>query len=353
MNLSNALPLALGLVIFSFSITSLLIVPFINLLYKLKLTRQKEAPKKGIIPLFDKLHDIKAGTPIGGGILLIVIVSLIFILIFPFASHMGVLIRSAFHFQTEIVIILLTFIGFGILGLMDDLVKIFGKGKPGQKPLGLSFGLTRKQKFLLQFVLASLISYLIYNKLGIQFIHIPLYDKIINLKFLYVPFATFIIVSFTNAYNITDGLDGLATGLLMIFLIAFIVIAANVLDTPLSIFIAIWLGAIIAFLYFNVWPARIFLGDAGALSFGATIAVIGLLTGSLFALLVIGAIFILELITSAVQIFGWKVLKRPILPLAPIHNSFLAAGWEEPKIVTRAWLAGIMLAIFGLWMATI
>ncbi len=353
MNLTNALPLALGLVIFSFSITSLLIVPFINILYKLKLTRQKEAPKKGKVPLFDKLHDIKAGTPIGGGILIVVIVSLIFVSVFPFASHMGVLIRSAFHFQTEMTIILITFVGFGLLGLTDDLVKIFGKGKPGQRLLGLSFGLTRKQKFLLQFVLAFAISYLIYKKLGIQFIHVPFFDKIISLKFLYVPLATFIIVAFTNAYNITDGLDGLATGLLMIFLIAFIVIAANILDTPLSVFIAIWLGAIIAFLYFNVWPARIFLGDAGALSFGATIAVIGLLTGSLFALLVIGAIFILELVTSAIQIFGWKVLKRPILPLAPLHNSFLAAGWEEPKIVTRAWLAQIMLAIFGLWLATI
>src|SRR4030043_746173 len=178
MNLSNALPLALGLVIFSFSITSLLIIPFINLLYKLKLTRQKEAPKKGEIPLFDKLHDIKAGTPIGGGILIVVIVSLIFVLVFPFASHMGVLIRSAFHFQTEMTIILITFVGFGLLGLTDDLVKIFGKGKPGQRLLGLSFGLTRKQKFLLQFVLAFAISYLIYKKLGIQFIHVPFFDKI-------------------------------------------------------------------------------------------------------------------------------------------------------------------------------
>src|SRR4030067_373372 len=262
----------------------------------------------------------------------------IFSLVFPFASHMGGLIRSAFHFRTEMTIILITFVGFGLLGLTDDLVKIFGKGKPGQRLLGLSFGLTRKQKFLLQFVLAFAISYLIYKKLGIQFIHVPFFDKIISLKFLYVPLATFIIVAFTNAYNITDGLDGLATGLLMIFLIAFIVIVAYIVDTPLSVFIAIWLGAIIAFLYFNVWPARIFLGDAGALSFGAMLGLIGLITGRIIALVIIGGVFVIEVVTSAIQMLGWKYLKRPIFPLAPVHHALLEKGWQEPKIVMRAWI---------------
>ena len=109
MNTSNILPLALGLLIFSFSITSILIVPFIDLLYKLKLTRQKEAPSKGKIPLFDKLHDVKAGTPVGAGILIIFIVTIFFILLFPFASRMGVFIRSSFDFKTENFVILFTF----------------------------------------------------------------------------------------------------------------------------------------------------------------------------------------------------------------------------------------------------
>jgi phospho-N-acetylmuramoyl-pentapeptide-transferase len=95
------------------------------------------------------------------------------------------------------------------------------------------------------------------------------------------------------------------------------------------------------------------LGDVGSLSFGAILALIGLLTGSIIALVVIGGIFFIEILSSALQIIGWKVLKKPILPLAPIHHSFLAIGWEEPKIVMRAWLAGIILAIFGLWLATI
>jgi phospho-N-acetylmuramoyl-pentapeptide-transferase len=139
----------------------------------------------------------------------------------------------------------------------------------------------------------------------------------------------------------------------MIYLIAFSFIAAGNLDTPLTIFISLWTGSIIAFLYFNVWPARVILGDAGALSFGAMIAVIGLLTGSIASMLIIGGIFILEVLSSALQILSWKILKKPIFPLAPIHHAFLAKGWQEPKIVMRAWLAGIMLAIFGLWLATI
>lgn len=328
-------------------------VPYIDLLYRLKLTRRKEAPKKGKVPLFDKLHDKKAGTPVGGGILLIILVSVIFVFLFPFASHMGVYIQSSYDLKTELFVIFFTFISFGLLGLSDDLVKIFGKGKKGERRLGLTYGLNRKQKFIIQWVLALFIGYVLSEKLGIKILHIPLFDITYNLKGWFIPFSAFVIVSFSNAFNITDGLDGLASGLLVICLLAFGAIAAASLDTPLSLFISLWAGSLMAFLYFNIWPARIFLGDAGALSFGAMLGVIGLLTGSLVALVIIGGIFVIEIMSSALQIVGWRVLKRPILPLAPIHHTFLALGWEESKIVMRAWLAGLILAIFGLWLATI
>lgn len=351
MGANNSLSLGLGLVIFSFLTTGVLVVPFIDLLYKLRLTRRKEAPKKGKVPLFDKLHDKKAGTPVGGGLLIIAVVTVLFIILFPLASFMGVFIEAAHSLKIELFLVFFTFLSFGLLGLSDDLIKIFGKPKKGT--LGLWFGLTRNQKFIFQWILAFVIGYIIYKKLGIDILHIPLVNYTLHLRGLYVPFAAFVIVTFTNAINITDGLDGLASGLLMICLIAFGVIVGSNLDTPVSIFVALWLGSLIAFLYFNTWPARLFLGDAGALSFGATLAVLGLLTGATAALLVIGGIFILEITSSAIQILGWKFLKRPIFPLAPIHHTFLANGWEEPKIVMRAWLAGIMLAIFGLWLATI
>jgi len=351
MNNPNLMPLALGLVIFSFLISSVLIVPFINLLYKLHCTRRVEAPKRGKIPLFDKMHDKKAGTPIGGGVLLISIVCVLFAILFPVASHLGVYIRTAYNLRWELIVIFFTFISFGILGLSDDFLKLFVK--PSKGILGLWFGLRRKQKFILQWILAFVIGFMIYNNLGIHIIHIPLIGKVIDLGAWYIPFSALIIVSFTNAYNITDGLDGLATGLLLICLAAFSVIVAGHLDTPLSLFISIWIGALIAFLYFNIWPARIFMGDTGALSFGATLAVIGLLTGSIVALIVMGGIFILEVASSGIQILSWRFRNKPFFSIAPAHNAFLAKGWEEPKIVMRAWLLGVMLSIFGLWLSTI
>lgn len=159
---TNFLPLALGLLIFSFLITSVLIVPFIDLLYKLHFTRRKEAPKKGKIPLFDKLHDKKAGTPVGGGVLLIAMVTLLFAILYPLSSYLGVYIRTAYDLRWELVVIFLTFISFGLLGFTDDFLKMFAK--PSQGILGLWFGLRRNQKFLLQWILAFVIGYLLYAK---------------------------------------------------------------------------------------------------------------------------------------------------------------------------------------------
>lgn len=347
----NIFPLALGLIIFSFLINSVLIVPFIDLLYKLHFTRRKEAPKKGKIPLFDKLHDKKAGTPVGGGVLIIVMVTLLFAVLFPLARQMGVYIQTAYDLRSELLAIFVTFISFGILGFSDDFLKMFSK--PTKGVLGLWFGLRRRQKFLLQWILGFLVGYILYAQLGIHIVHIPLVGRVLDLGWGYVPFAAFVIVSFSNAFNITDGLDGLSTGLLLICLTAFGVIVAGHLDTPLSLFISLWTGALVAFLYFNIWPARVWLGDTGALAFGATLAVIGLLTGSIVALVVMGGIFVLEVTSSGIQILSWHYRKKPFFQIAPLHNAFLARGWEEPKIVMRAWLLGLMLAIFGLWLSTI
>lgn len=347
----NILTLALGLVIFSFLITSVLVVPFIDFLYKIKLTRRIEGGKRKKKSLFDKLHDKKVGTPLGGGVLIILIVAGLFAIVFPMISYLGVFIKSSFPLRAELIAIFFTFISFGLLGLLDDVVKTFGK--PHSIGIRTVFGLTRAQKFTLQWILAFISGWILYSMLGIHILHIPLINLVIDLGILYIPFSAFVIVFFANAYNFTDGLDGLATGLLMIYLFAYITIAAGLLDTPLFVFIAIWLGSLIAFLYFNVWPARIWMGDAGALSFGATIAVIGLVIGNVATLFIIGGIFVIEAASSAIQILSMKLFKKRVFKIAPIHHTFLAIGWEEPKIVMRAWLAGIMLAIFGLWLATI
>lgn len=343
--------LFLGLLIFSFIVTGIVIVPFINLLYRLKFTRKAEAPKKGKKPLFDRLHDWKAGTPVGGGLLIVGLVSLLYAILFPLLKYLGVYVTAVYPLKEEINVIFFTFIFFGLLGLYDDLIKFFGKSRKGI--LGFSFGLNRKTKFSLQVILALTAASMLYFNLEIGIIHLSLTDIVLNLDWLYIPFAAFVIVAFANAYNITDGLDGLAGGLLMICLLAFWVLSATMLDTPLSVFLALWIGALIAFLYFNVYPARVWLGDCGALSFGATLAVAGLLIGKIFALVFIGGIFVLEVTTSLIQIIGLKLFRRRAFRIAPLHLWLQAWGWDEPKIAARAWLAGLMLAIFGLWLAMI
>ncbi len=339
----------LSLVLISFFLHAAAIIPFINLLYRIKFTRRAHIPKNGKTNSeFEKLHDWKAGTPIGGGLLIIGLTTLIYSLtVFLFESQWQQV--CIYNFKDEVHILLLTFLGFGLLGFYDDWIKIFGKPRKGR--FGRKFGVSQTTKFILQWILGLLIGSFLYFNLKIDFIHLPLTNLVLNLGYFYIPLAAFIIVTFSNAFNITDGLDGLSSGLLMIALITFMIIASSVLDIALANFIAIWIGGLIAFLYFNVYPARIWLGDAGALAFGATLGLMGLMTGKIFALMFIGAIYLIELISSFVQMVSLKFFNKKVLPLAPLHHTFEKIGWEEPKIVFRAWLTALILGIFGLWLA--
>jgi phospho-N-acetylmuramoyl-pentapeptide-transferase len=205
---------------------------------------------------------------------------------------------------------------------------------------------------MLQILLGLIIGLVFYFELGYNFIFIHWFGTV-KIGLLFIPLATFIVVSFANAANITDGLDGLATGLLIICLGAFWVIASTLLDPTLAMFIAVWIGALIAFLYFNVFPARIWLGDVGSLAFGATIAVVGLLTGKIIAMAAISGVFMAEVASSLIQLLSKKYLRKKVFIVAPLHLYLQNKGWEEPKIVMRFWLAGIMLAALGVWLAVI
>lgn len=338
--------LYLGLVLFSFLITSLLVVPFINLLYRLKFQRQSQKTldfQNKHTPIFDKFHAQKSGTPVGGGLLIILSVVILFSCLFPVLKLSRIFISSNYHLQSELVVIFFTFISFGLLGLYDDVLKFFGFQKRG------FFGLRMLYKLILQFILAGIASCLIYFQLGINFIYLPFVGAV-SLGIFFIPIAMLLIVTFANFFNFTDGLDGLACGVLMISLFAFWILASTSLDTPLSLFISLWLGSLIAFLYFNVYPARIWLGDVGSLSFGATFAVIALLLGKVVPLVIVGAPFIIEGLSSAIQIFSKMYFHKKVFPAAPLHLTLQKRGWEEPKIVFRVWLATIILAIFGLWL---
>ncbi len=330
----------LGLLLLSLFVTFILIVPFIDFLYKVKLRRQKQKTVDIFdkpTPVFDKYNSWKAGTPIGGGILIVAIVSLLTLWSY------GMLNINVNPW--EVFVIFFGFVGFGLLGLYDDIKKLVPPDK------ATFYGLRIRHKIIIQIILALIIAVAIYFKLGYSFVYIRGIG-LSSLGILFIPFSAFVIVSFTNAFNISDGLDGLASGLFLICLIALLAITSQV-DPSLSIFIAILIGSVSAFLYFNIYKARIWLGDVGSMSLGATLGVLGLLTGKPVALALIGGVFVLEAGSSLVQILGKKFLNKKIFPVAPLHLYFLQRGWGEPRTVMRAWLLGFFFAVLGLYIAYI
>ncbi len=337
----------LGILIISFIVHAIAIVPFVNLLYHLKFFKNRTAISQEKADTASSHIRSKALTPEGGGLLILVITSLIFSFCIPLLKRLGFEITHVYPINDEINIIFFTFISFGLLGLYDDIVKFFELDRQE----GYT-GLKTRYKFLIQIVLGLIIGAMMFINLGIDIIYVP-FLGVLHFGIWFIPVAAFLVVTFANAINITDGMDGLASGLLMISLFGFLILSTSILDTPLSIFIALWLGGLIAFLYFNIFPARLFLGDVGALAFGATFAMVGILTGKVVALMIIGLPFLIDGFSSLIQILWVKIFHRRILPIAPLHYLLLKIGWSEPKIVQRAWLVGIMLVVFGIWLSII
>jgi phospho-N-acetylmuramoyl-pentapeptide-transferase len=330
----------LGLTLLSLFITLILIIPFIDFLYKIKLRRQEQTtvdPFNKPTPLFDKFNQWKVGTPFGGGLLIILVTTIVFLWSFG-------MLKVTIH-PWELFVILFTFISFGLLGLYDDGKKLVN----GDKKFAF-FGLRFRYKFLLQIILALIPATILYTNLGYSFVFIKGIG-LTDIGFLYIPFAAFVIVSFANAFNIADGLDGLASGLLIIALVSFLAISYSNVDQGLGAFVAILMGSVAAFLYFNIYKARLWLGDVGSMSLGASLAIIGLLTGKILAIVVIGGVFVLEAGSSLIQLLGKKFLGRRLLPVSPLHLYFQKKGWDEPKIVMRAWLLGAFFSILGLYLA--
>lgn len=308
----------LGILLFSFFITGVSLVPFIDLLYRLHFVNKKQFPLSSV--------------PVGGGIIIIALVTLLYAFMFPLISRFGVYITTGFSLKEELNVIFFTFISFGLLGLYDDIVGIFKLSD------NTFFKMGYMNKLLIQFILSTIVATMLYQNLKIDIIHIP-FLGVLELNWFFIPLAAVIIYFFSRSFAITDSLDGLTSGLLTICLLSFWAISVSLLDTTLSVFIALWIGSLIAFLYFNVYPARINLGRSGSLSFGASLAVTGLLLGKTAALLIIGGVFVVEMITHMAS-------KRSL------HELLLSRGWPEPKIMLRAWLAGIILGFFGLWLAS-
>ncbi|WP_457680107.1 phospho-N-acetylmuramoyl-pentapeptide-transferase [Thermovibrio sp.] len=257
-------------------------------------------------------------------------------------------------------------VSFGLIGFVDDYIKAKKKNPEG---------LSERAKFLSQLFIAASVALFLYFKGFSTELYFPVFKNLhFNLGLLFIPWAVFVIVGSSNAVNITDGLDGLAIGPVITTSFVFMVFSyvagnvklANYLHLPyvpgageLSIACAAIIGASLAFLWFNAYPADVFMGDVGSLSLGALLGTVALLTKEEFILAIAGGIFVLETLSVIVQRFYFKYTKRKfgegrrIFKMAPLHHHFEKKGWEEPKITVRFWIISIILALLALSMLKI
>ena len=196
-------------------------------------------------------------------------------------------------------------------------------------------------------MVAGVIAYQIQQTYAISAITVPFIGEVGIEPWAYVFFAAFTIVATTNGVNFTDGLDGLAGGTLIFSFVAYMIIALLGGQTNLAILCALLIGALLGFLWFNVHPAQIFMGDSGSLAMGATLAVMSLVTGQILLLPLIGIIFVLEVGSDIIQILSFKLTGRRIFKMAPLHHHFELSGWDEEKITMRFWIIGVLAAMLG------
>ncbi|MEO6110098.1 MAG: phospho-N-acetylmuramoyl-pentapeptide-transferase [Candidatus Saccharimonadales bacterium] len=236
--------------------------------------------------------------------------------------------------------------GGALVGLIDDIINIRGTGK------GVA-GLRSSLKFLMITAIGLFLGWYFFAKLGIDTVHIPFIGDL-ALGWLIVPVFAFVVVSAGNAVNISDGLDGLAGGLAAIAFGSFGIIALLQGNPMIAGFCFTVVGALLSYLWFNIYPARFFMGDVGSFALGTSLGVVAMLTNTLFLLPVIGLVFVAEAGSSLIQIFSKKVFKRKIFLSAPVHHHLEAIGWPETKITMRFWViaavcsfVGVMIALAG------
>jgi phospho-N-acetylmuramoyl-pentapeptide-transferase len=302
-------------------LVSLLVGPFvIGSLKRLKLGQhvQQELPKE---------FRAKQGTPIMGGLIMLIALT-IGSLAFAGRSH---LVAWALFIT----------LGNGLIGLIDDYL-IVARGK--------SLGLKARQKLAAQIILALVLSLYAYNDPNIgSTVIVPWGNRVFDLGPLFVPFTSIIvIVGTSNGVNLTDGMDGLAAGTVGIASVAFLVMMLLGGHMDLSVFAGSLAGACLGFSWFNSHPAQVFMGDTGSLSLGAGIASLAVLTRTEFFLIPIGAIFLTQVIADSIQVSVYKLKKRRVFRMAPLHYHFHLSGMSETKIVFRFWTVGIIFGIIGI-----
>jgi len=308
-------------------------------LHKYKLGKQIR--NDGTTPLYSQMHSKKAGTPTMGGILvwgtLAILLGVFWlldrVLHVPFFRHFD------FYSRKETLLPLGALLGASIVGAVDDWLDVKGLGHKGR-------GLRFRFKFVLYAIVAAIGAWWFYFKLGFTAVHIPFVGGV-DLGIWFIPFFILAVVSVSFAVNETDGLDGLAPGILMISFFAYGLIAFLQGKYDLASFIGVICGALLAFLWFNVFPARFIMGDTGSMGLGVLLAVVAFLTNSVFLLILIGFVFMAEAISVLLQIFWKRVFKRKLMLSAPVHHTFQAMGWPEAQITMRFWIISAVMSIIG------
>lgn len=276
--------------------------------------------------VFSKLHAAKEGTPTMGGLLIWVTVGLITVL-FNLS-------------RPETYLPLFTIVAVGVIGAIDDLFNVRGIGSAGG-------GLRERHKLIFQLIIGIAGAWWFYEKLGFSSLHVPGVGDF-ELGLLYVPLFILAMVATTNAVNITDGLDGLAGGLLAIAFVAFGALSFVNGFFFLAAFCATVVGALLAFLWFNIYPARFFMGDTGSMALGATLAVVAALNDALLILPIIGIVFVAETLSVIIQLTSRTLRGKKVFHSAPIHHHFEALGWPETKVTMRFWIIGAVFGVLGL-----
>ncbi|MCA9334525.1 phospho-N-acetylmuramoyl-pentapeptide-transferase [Candidatus Saccharibacteria bacterium] len=331
--MTNDLTETFVLCFFAFVLAMLLTPVYTFLAYRYKFwKKQRKTSTTGeALTVFTKLHEekFKRNIPTMAGIIAVVSVTIITLLL------------NLDRAQTWLPLAAL--VGGGAVGLLDDVINIRGRG-------GGVAGLRSSVKFTMITVLGLALGWYFLVKLGYNAVHVPfLGDWAVG--WWMIPLFAFAVVATGNAVNISDGLDGLAGGLLTISYGAFGVIATLQGHFLLAGFCYTILGALLAYLWFNIYPARFFMGDVGSFALGTSLGVVAMLTNTLFLLPVIGVIFVLEAGSSLIQIFSKRVFGRKIFISAPVHHHLEAKGWPETKVTMRFWVVAAIAAFIGVLLA--
>jgi phospho-N-acetylmuramoyl-pentapeptide-transferase len=307
-------------ILLTFALMVILMPPFIVLLRRLGFGKRIRAEGPAS-------HFTKEGTPTMGGVLMIAVVSA--------ATVLFQLINGNF-WGPQTIAPILTLLFIGGLGAFDDYLN----ATTGE-------GIRIRQKLLWQVAASLFIAYQVQTTYAIRSLTVPFVGDVAIEPWAWILFAAFTIVATSNGVNFTDGLDGLAGGTLIFAFVAYTIIALLGGQTDLAILCALIIGALLGFLWFNVHPAQVFMGDAGSLAMGATLAVVSLITGQILLLPLIGIIFVLQVGSDVLQIGYYKMTHKRIFKMAPLHHHFELSGWDEEKITMRFWIVGALAALLG------